>query len=144
LQDIFGHPMFEPCSNHVRTSRHAGLAREPRYGQPAEEQSSADQSAEKEDSSLRRDYFPRFNPGTDSLCLHSASTSIAETIAELSGVALRRIESQQLQLQQMIDSLTPFATIASPPAIVAKQTIQPSPTTGPAASPAPSRQPTSQ
>ena len=126
LQDIFGHPMFEPVA--VPDSL-VNLATANQLKSNLLQISLLKRKIRACAESISLDSTPEQ--------IHSASTSIAEAIAELSGVALRRIESQQQEWQQKIDSLTPFATIASPPAPEVKQTVQAPPTPGPAASPAP-------
>lgn len=127
LQDIFGHPMFEPVA---MPDSLVNLATANQLKSNLLQISLLKRKIRACAESISLDSTPEQ--------IHSASTSIAEAIAELSGVALRRIESQQQEWQQKIDSLTPFATITSPPAPEAKQTVQAPPTPGPAASPAPS------
>lgn len=123
LQDIFGHPLFEPVAMPDSVVHLA----------PANQLKS---------NLLRISLLKRkIRAGAESISLDAtpeeilhASTSIAQAITELSGVALRRIESQQQELKQKVDSLTALATVASPPAPEAKRTVETPPAPGPAAS----------
>jgi len=123
LLDIFGHPLFEPVA----------VPNSMVHPAPANQL----KSNLLQISLLKR----KIRAGAESISLDStpqeilaASTSIAEAITELSGIALRRIESQQQELKQKVDLLTTLVTVASPPAPEAKQTVLAPAAPGPAAS----------